>query len=124
ASTSLPLPTPSRPLNADEAVVVQAIAAAHELGGPVAPALDAASALLRERSAIRDEAHAHAAQARLSARMLTAVPLVFLTWSFGTSASFRTAVLGPTGGLSVAAGAVCNLAGWRWMQRIIRRAGQ
>lgn len=124
ASTSLPVPTPSRPLPADEAVVVQAIAAAHELGGPVAPALDAASALLRERSAIRDEALAHAAQARLSARVLTAVPLVFLTWSLGTSASFRAAVFGTAGGLSVATGAVCNMAGWRWMQRIIRRAGE
>lgn len=126
-STTLPLAPPGAastvPLHADESVVVQAIAAAHELGGPVALALDAASALLRERSAIRAEAHAHAAQARLSARVLTAVPLVFIGWSLATSASFRAAVLGSAGAVSVALGALCNLAGWQWMQRIIRRAG-
>ena len=62
--------------NADERVVVQALHATRALGGQVAPTLDAAAALLRERIAIRAEAAAHSAQARLSARVLTAVPLV------------------------------------------------
>ncbi|MDO8364329.1 MAG: hypothetical protein Q7V88_15665 [Actinomycetota bacterium] len=108
--------------DADEAVVVQAIATAHALGGPVAATLDAAAALLRERAAIRGEAAAHSAQARLSARVLTGVPVAFAAWSLLASASFRAALLSSVGLVSAAAGALCNLAGWWWMRRIVGRA--
>lgn len=103
----------------DEAVVVQAISAAHSLGGPVAATIDAASALLRERSAIRGEALAHSAQARLSARVLTTVPLAFTGWSLLASRSFRTALLSTVGLASALIGAMCNLIGWWWMRRIV-----
>ena len=103
----------------DEAVVVQAIAAAAALGGPMAATIDAAAALLRERASIRAEALAHSAQARLSARVLTAVPLVFAAWSTVTSDSFRNSLATPIGFACVALGAVLNLAGWRWMRRIV-----
>ena len=106
----------------DEAVVVQAISAAHSLGGPVAATLDAASALLRERAAIRGEALAYSAQARLSARVLTGVPLAFAGWSLLTSRSFRTAVLSTTGLASALIGGMCNLVGWWWMRRIVGKA--
>lgn len=108
--------------SSDEAVVVHALHAAHALGGPMASTLDAASALLRERAAIRAEAHAYSAQARLSARVLTAVPLVFAAWSLGSSRSFRSAVLSQFGLASTAAGALCNLAGWWWMRQIVGKA--
>ena len=88
----------------------------------MASTLDAASALLRERAAIRAEAHAYSAQARLSARVLTAVPLVFAAWSLGSSRSFRSAVLSQFGLASTAAGALCNLAGWWWMRQIVGKA--
>jgi Flp pilus assembly protein TadB len=106
----------------DEAVVVQAISAAHALGGPVAATLDSAAALLRERTAIRGEALAHSAQARLSARVLTGVPLAFAGWSLVSSKSFRTAVLSTVGLASALIGAVCNLIGWWWMRRIVGKA--
>lgn len=126
SSTSVPLATLDHTgaamLHPDEAVVVHALLAAHDLGGPIAPTIDAASALLRERNAIRDEANAHAAQARLSARVLTTVPLIFMAWSLASSGSFRSAVLGSAGALSVSLGAICNLTGWWWMLRIIDRA--
>ena len=106
----------------DEAVVVQAISAAHALGGPVAATLDSAAALLRERSAIRGEALAHSAQARLSARVLTGVPLAFAGWSLLSSKSFRTAALSTMGLASALIGGVCNLIGWWWMRRIVGKA--
>ena len=108
----------------DEAVVVQAIAAAAALGGPMAATIDAAAALLRERATIRAEALAHSAQARLSARVLTAVPLVFAAWSSVTSDSFRHSLGTPVGLACVALGAVLNVTGWRWMRRIVTGAAR
>jgi len=108
--------------NADEAVVLQALRAAHALGGPTAATLDAAAALLRERAVIRGEALAYSAQARLSARVLTGVPLIFAAWSALSSRTFRAAVLSPPGMASVALGGTCNLLGWWWMRRIVAKA--
>ena len=105
--------------DADEAVVLHVIAAARSLGGPVAPTLDAAAALLRERIVIRAEAAVHSAQARLSARVLTLVPLVFCGWSILTSASFRRAWGSPIGLTCAAAGGACNLVGWWWMRHTV-----
>lgn len=118
----LPFAVPATPIPVDEAVAVQALSAAHALGGPVAATLHAGAALLRERAAIRAEAQAHSAQARLSARVLTAVPLVFAAWSLASSRSFRTALLSPVGLASAALGCVCNLIGWWWMRHIVRQA--
>lgn len=108
--------------DADEAVVLQALRAAHALGGPTAATLDAASALLRERAVIRGEALAYSAQARLSARVLTGVPLVFAGWSALSSRTFRVALVSPIGLTSAAVGGACNLLGWWWMRRIVSKA--
>lgn len=106
---------------ADEAVVVQAVSAAYALGGQMAATLHAGAALLRERAAIRAEAQAHSAQARLSARVLTAVPLVFAGWSIASSRSFRAAAFSPPGMASATAGVLCSALGWWWMRRIVSR---
>ena len=103
----------------DEAVVLQVARVAVALGGPVAATLDAGAALLRERAAARAEALAHSSQARLSARVMTAVPLVFAAWSAVSSASFRSAVVNPVGTASIVVGAALNLAGWRWMRAVV-----
>lgn len=106
----------------DEVVAVQALRSAHALGGPTAATLDAAATLLRERAAIRGEALAYSAQARLSARVLTGVPLAFAAWSAVSSRAFRSAVISPIGMTSALIGAVCNLVGWWWMRRIVAKA--
>jgi len=108
--------------DADEAVVLQALRAAHDLGGPTASTLDAASAVLRERAVIRGEAVAYSAQARLSARVLTGVPLVFAGWSALSNRAFRAAIVSPIGLSCATAGATCNLLGWWWMRRIVAKA--
>lgn len=117
-------PLQHSPRSADETVVVHAVRVATELGGPVAATLDAAAALLRERLTARAEALAHAAQARLSARVLTAVPLVFAGWSALTSGSFRAALLSPAGAACALGGGLLNLTGWAWMRRLVRIAAR
>jgi Flp pilus assembly protein TadB len=108
--------------DADLAVVAQSVSAALELGGPVAATLHHGAALLRERAAQRSEAIAYSAQARLSAKVLTAVPLVFTAWSAATSATFRQAITSSTGLTAAVTGLACNAVGWWWMRRIINRA--
>ena len=108
------------PDDADVAFTIQALSATAQLGGPIAATLDQAAAVLRERSAARAERRAYGAQARLSARVLTIVPLGFAVWSAVVSQRTRDVYV------STAAGSICalcgialNLAGWRWMRRII-----
>jgi tight adherence protein B len=108
--------------NPDEAVVLHAIRAAHALGGSMTATLDAAAALLRERAVIRSEATMFSAQARLSARVLTGVPLAFAAWSAASSRSFRAALVSPIGLASALLGGACNLVGWWWMRRIVNKA--
>ena len=105
----------------DEMLAAHAIGTAHGLGGPVAATLDAAAAQLRERVALRAEAQAHSAQARLSARVLTTVPVAFCLWNVATSPAVRLAWLGPAGAVCAVAGGLLNLAGWWWMRRIVAR---
>lgn len=107
---------------ADEAVVLQALRAAHALGGPISATLDAAAGLLRERAVIRGEALAFSAQARLSARVLTGVPIAFAAWSALSSRTFRAALVSPIGMGSAVLGGACNLLGWWWMRRIVAKA--
>lgn len=108
--------------DADEAVVWQALAAAAAFGGATAATVQAGANLLRERAAVRAEAEAHSAQARLSARVLTAVPLAFAGWSATASATFRRALASPPGVAAASAGLCLNLLGWWWMRRIVRAA--
>lgn len=109
------------PVDRDEAVVVQVLTVATSLGGAVAATLQAGATLLHERAGVRAEALAHAAQARLSARVLTAVPVVFAAWNVAGSAAFRRALCTPAGATAAAAGAVLSAAGWRWMRRIVQQ---
>jgi tight adherence protein B len=106
----------------DAAYALHALGAAHNLGGPVAATLDNAAATLRERDAMRAEACAHSAPARLSAGVLTAVPLVFCAGNLATSPTFRAAWASSAGLVCAAVGAALNIVGWRWMRRTIRRA--
>ncbi len=56
-------------------VAVHALSCAAAVGGSAAVAIDAAASVLRERAAVAADARAHSAQARLSARVLTIVPV-------------------------------------------------
>ena len=104
----------------DLALTVQALSAAAHLGGPIAATLDEAAAVLRERAAARAERRAHGSQARLSARVLTVVPLGFALWSATASQRTRDVYISTAaGGVCAICGLALNLVGWRWMRRII-----
>jgi Flp pilus assembly protein TadB len=65
---------------------------------------------------------AHSAQARLSARVLTVVPLGFAAWSaFGSQRTREVYVGTLAGGACALLGLLLNLTGWRWMKRIVAR---
>lgn len=109
--------------DADLALTVQALSATAHLGGPIAATLDEAAAVLRERAAARAERRAHGSQARLSARVLTVVPLGFAVWSAAASQRTRDVYISTAaGGVCAICGLALNLVGWRWMKRIIGAA--
>lgn len=89
------------------------------MGGPAAPALERVAVTLRMRAAIADEQSAQSAQARLSARVLTVVPVGILAVLVAADPAVRAAVATPGGLALVLAGALTNGAGWWWMRRII-----
>src|SRR3954471_1332097 len=100
------------------ALTAQSISACAHLGGPVAATLDEAAAVLRERTSARAERIAHGSQARLSARVLTIVPLGFALWSAIASERTREVYLSSSAGAVCAACALAlNLVGWKWMKR-------
>lgn len=108
------------PGDADLAFTVRALAATARLGGPIAATLDEAAAVLRERAAARAERRAHGSQARLSARVLTVVPLGFGAWSALVSQQTRNVYLSSVAGATCAfCGLMLNLVGWQWMKRIL-----
>ena len=105
---------------ADLALTVQALSATAHLGGPIAATLDAAAAVLRDRAAARAERMAYGSQARLSARVLTIVPVAFAVWSAVGSQRTRDVYISTAaGGVSALCGLALNLTGWQWMKRII-----
>lgn len=111
---------PVVPRHPDLALAVQVLLATAHLGGPIAATLDEAAAVLRERAAARAERRAHGSQARLSARVLTIVPLGFAAWSAVASQRTRDVYASTAaGGICAVSGLVLNIAGWRWMKRIV-----
>lgn len=89
------------------------------LGGSAAPAIDRTAATLRQRAADADERSVHAAQARLSAHVLTAVPVFMLALLMIGDADVRSAAMSTTGVVCIGVGMMLNVIGWIWMRRII-----
>lgn len=115
---ALARPTPSP--HVDLAVMV--LRACTVNGGPPAEPLDRAAATLRGRAAAAAERQTQSAQARLSATVMTVLPVAMLALLLATSATTRTAAVTPVGSIALVLGAALNLAGWRWMRRIIAGA--
>ncbi len=88
-------------------------------GGPPAEPLDRAAATLRARANASAERRAQSAQARMSAVVMTVLPVAMLALLLVTSASSRHAATSPAGLIAIVSGGCLNAAGWRWMRRII-----
>lgn len=97
------------------------IATASRVGGPSAASIDRTAVLLRQRAGDLDERSTHAAQARLSTHVMTAVPLLMLGVLVATDDDVRAAVTTPVGAGCIVAGLVLNVLGWWWMRRIVER---
>lgn len=98
------------------------LATTSRIGGPSAASIDRTAMLLRQRAADLDERASHAAQARLSTHVMTAVPVLMLVLLAATDDDVRTAASSPVGVACVTAGLVLNATGWWWMRRIVGRS--
>lgn len=108
---------PSASPHLDVALAVIRACARH--GGPAAEPLDRAAATLRARAADLADRAIHSEQARLSARIMTSLPIVMLALLYSTSSATRAAAHTAPGLVAVGAGASLNVVGWRWMRRVI-----
>lgn len=103
----------------DLALALTVLRACATHGGPPAEPLDRAAAALRARAADAAERRTHSAQARLSAVVMTVLPVAMLVLLITASGSVRSAVGTSLGLTTLAVGAALNVAGWRWMRRLI-----
>jgi Flp pilus assembly protein TadB len=100
-------------------LVLTVIAAASEVGGSAAAAIDRVAATLRQRAADQAERRVQAAQARLSAHVMTAVPLSMLGLLLATDDDVRVVIITPVGATCLVAGLTLNTGGWLWMRHIV-----
>jgi tight adherence protein B len=100
-------------------LVVPVLAACAELGGPAAMPLERVAATLHARAAERAERRANSAQARLSARVLTTVPLGTLALLSVAEPAVRASLTSELGAVCLFLGGLLNLAGWYWMRRLV-----
>ncbi len=110
-----PPPSPEPALG----LAVLELAARH--GGATAASLDRAASAVRERRAVIAERAVQSAQARLSALVLTLLPIGFAVWTASTDRRVARFLAGsPLGWACLGVGLTLNLAGWAWMRLIIR----
>ena len=122
ASLSEALSTPPAPADPPPHVdlVLVMLRACAQHGGPAAEPVDRCAAALRQRAALIAERATSSAQARLSALVMTLLPVVLLGVLLLSSGPVRHAALSPIGLVVLALGGACNAAGWAWMRRLIR----
>lgn len=107
---------------ADLALASAVISAVLTHGGPAAEPLDRAADVLRGRAAERADRRVQSAQARLSAQVMSILPIAMLLVLATTSSSVRMVLATPIGIGSIVLGGVVNCIGWAWMLGVIRRA--
>ncbi len=104
---------------ADLRLALDMIGVAATLGGSPAAALDRTATTLRRRATDRAERRSQAAQARISAHVLTVVPVALLALLVLSDPAIRAAVTTPIGTACVGGGLVLNGLGWLWMRAVI-----
>ena len=100
-------------------LALSVIGAAATHGGHIAQVLDRVAAALRLRAADEHERAAQSAQARLSAHVLTALPVGFLVLLVLADRAVRDVIASPIGISMVALGGVLDALGWLWMRSIV-----
>src|SRR5690606_37511270 len=94
------------------ALACQVLTVATQLGGSPARAVDRTAVVLRQRAADGQERLAQAAQTRMSAHVLTALPVAVLAVLSLTDPDVRAVLASPIGATIVGVGLLLNLCGW------------
>ena len=96
------------------------LAVASAGGAGVAPALEHSASVLREQQGLMLDRDVQAAQAQLSTKVLTWLPIAVFAWIAITDPIARSFLLStPTGMCCVATGITLNVAGRKWMSRVV-----
>jgi tight adherence protein B len=96
------------------------LAVASAGGAGVAPALEHSASVLREQQGLMLDRDVQAAQAQLSTKVLTWLPIAVFAWIAITDPVARGFLLGtPVGMCCVATGIALNVSGRKWMSRVV-----
>ena len=98
----------------------RALAVASAGGAGVAPALEHSASVLREQQGLMLDRDVQAAQAQLSTKVLTWLPIAVFAWIAITDPIARSFLLStPAGMCCVATGITLNVSGRKWMSRVV-----
>jgi tight adherence protein B len=98
----------------------RALAVASAGGAGVAPALEHSASVLREQQGLMLDRDVQAAQAQLSTKVLTWVPIAVFAWIAITDPVARMFLLStPVGMCCVATGITLNVSGRKWMSHVV-----
>jgi tight adherence protein B len=96
------------------------LAVASAGGAGVAPALEHSASVLREQQGLMLDRDVQAAQAHLSTKVLTWLPIAVFAWIAITDPVARGFLLGtPVGMCCVATGITLNVSGRKWMSHVV-----
>jgi tight adherence protein B len=96
------------------------LAVASAGGAGVAPALEHSASVLREQQGLTLDRDVQAAQAHLSTKVLTWLPIAVFAWIAITNPVARGFLLGtPVGMCCVATGITLNVSGRKWMSHVV-----
>jgi tight adherence protein B len=95
------------------------VGASAQLGGSTSTPLERFAVTMRQRVSDDLERGAQSAQAKMSARVLTIVPLAVLALLLATDADVRRVLAEPRGALVLTVGLTLNAVGGWWMRRIV-----
>jgi tight adherence protein B len=96
------------------------LAVASAGGAGVAPALEHSASVLREQQSLMLDRDVQAAQAHLSTKVLTWLPIAVFAWIAITDPIARGFLLGtPVGMCCVATGITLNVSGRKWMSHVV-----
>jgi tight adherence protein B len=96
------------------------LAVASAGGAGVAPALEHSASVLREQQALILDRDVQAAQAQLSTKVLTWLPIAVFAWIAITDPIARMFLLStPVGMCCVATGITLNVSGRKWMSHVV-----
>ena len=98
----------------------RALAVASAGGAGVAPALEHSASVLREQQGLMLDRDVQAAQAQLSTKVLTWLPIAVFAWIAITDPIARMFLLStPVGMCCVATGITLNISGRKWMSHVV-----